>query len=156
MTVFARFIPSNTVLNPAAVRAAGLAAAPFPETAGRDEILKIGTLADAQQAEMWAYGHAQAPRYFAPAHLDTVAETAFREGHDNILMVYPNPHILLWLPAEHEFFVVCAPSPLLQQIQADALFGYDFSAYLAEPYFRDKTKSFLQAILRDYTIASAH
>ncbi len=155
MAAFTRFIPANTVLNPAAVQAAGLAAAPFPETAGHDEISRIGALAGTQQAELWAYGHAQAPRYFAPAHLDAVAKTAFLEGHDNILIAYPNPHLLLWLPAEHEFFVVCAPPPLLGQIQADALFDYDFSAYLAEPYFRGRKKDFLNAILRDYTIASA-
>lgn len=149
------FINSIGALDPNAIRGSGFASAPFPEVAGHDEVVRIGELVSASEADVWAYGHGQAPRVWESASLANSADIAFREGYVNILVSYLNHKALLWFPAEHEYFVICTAPHLLERIRADELFSYDFKAYSSEDYFQGNKKTFLEGVLREYTIPAS-
>lgn len=155
MDSFARFIPDRTGLDAGAIRAAGLAALPFPEVASHDEIVAVGRLVGAERAELWSHGHRQEPRHFAGLGLDEAARHAFDLGHDSVLIAFEAAQAHIWLPAEHEFFVIFAPQPTLQAIRAAGIFTYDFDAYAREAYFRGPRSDHLVETGKRYTIVPA-
>lgn len=158
MDLHSRFIAPAGVLDPAAIRAAGLAAAPFPEVAGDAEIAGIGAMAGAAQARLWAWGHAQPPRVFGPVDFAQAGALAFREGHDDVLIgasIGGDAPLLIWLPGTHDYFVVAAPAPLLARIGESGIFPYAFDDYRAEPFFRGRRAAALDEIARTYAIPGA-
>lgn len=52
MSIFSIFNNSNGALDPNAIRGSGFASAPFPEVAGHDEVVRIGELAGASEADV--------------------------------------------------------------------------------------------------------
>lgn len=155
MSDFSIFINQSGALDVNAIRASGFASAPFPEVAGHDEIVRVGELLGALDADIWAYGYGQAPRTWKSAGLATAADIAFRDGYDNILVSYLPNKGLLWLPAEHEYFVICTAPHLLERICEDELFSYSFEEYASEEYFKGSKKNFLEIIHRKYTIPAS-
>lgn len=152
MDSFARFIPDRTGLDAGAIRAAGLAALPFPEVASCDEIVAIGRLVGATQAAIWSHGYRQEPHHLAGLGLDEVARRAFDLGHDSVLIAFRAAQTHIWLPAEHEFFVIFAPQPALQAIRSAGIFTYDFDDYAREDYFRGRRSDHLVETGKRYTI----
>ena len=155
MSDFSTFINSSGALDPNAIRSSGFASAPGPEVAGHDEIIQVGELAGASDADVLAYGYGQKPRVWESASLDNSADIAFREGYDNILVGYLPRKAFLWLPSEHEYFVICTAPDLLERIRADELFSYDFKEYSNGDYFQGNKKDFLEGVLREYTISAS-
>lgn len=155
MSDFSTFINSSGALDLNSIRGFGFASAPFPEVAGHDEIIRVGELVGASDANVWAYGYGQKPRVWKSASLENSADIAFREGYDNILIGYLPRKAFLWLPSEHEYFVICTAQNLLERIRADELFSYDFKEYYNEAYFKGNKRDFLEGVLREYTVSAS-
>lgn len=152
MDSFARFIPDRTALDAGAIRAAGLAAMPFPEVASHDEILAVGRLVRAERAELWSYGHREEPRHSAGISTAEAARLAFARGYDTVLITFAQTQTHIWLPGEHEFFVIFAPQPTVRTILSAGIFTYDFDDYARENYFKGARSDHLIEMGKRYTI----
>ena len=153
MDSFARFIPDRVDLDAGAIRAAGLAALPFPEWASPDEIVAVGRLVGAERAELWGCRYQQEPLRLAGLSLDEAGRQSFDLGYESVLVTFEAARTCIWQPLEHEFFVVFAPQPTLQSIRSAGIFIYDFDEYAHEPYFKGKLSDYLVEMGRRYTIA---
>lgn len=152
MSTFSQFITSNTVLDPKAIQEAGLASAPFPEVASIEEIKQLGMISGTQTVDVWAYGYGKPPRHFDSIDLENAANISFQEGYDNILLFFHESKMLIWLPADHEFFVICADLDLFHRIQSSGIFTYDFTDYMSEDYFHGKKSDYLRDIYSTYAL----
>lgn len=153
MNGFARFIPDRTELDAGAIRAAGLAALPFPEWASPDEIAAVGGLVGAERAEVWSYGYRQEPHHLAGLNPDEAGRQSFNRGYQSVLVAFEAARTYVWQPLDHEFFVIFAPQPTLEAVRSAGIFIYDFDEYAHEPHFKGKRSSHLVEMGRRYTIA---
>jgi len=152
MDSFARFIPDGIDLDPAAVRTAGLAARPFPEWASPDDVAAVGRQVGAERAELWSWEHRRRPHHFAGLSPDDAGRQSFDLGHASVLIAFETARTYIWLPLEHEFFVIVAPPATLEAIRSAGIFTYGYDEYAHEPYFAGKRSAFLIAAGRHYTI----
>lgn len=148
---FARFIPGGTDLDPAAVRAAGFAARPFPDY-GNSEVATVGRLIGAERAELWSCKHQREPCHLSKLSLDEANRRSFKLGYSSVLVAFEAARTYIWLPDHHEFFVIFAPLAALDKIRAAGIFTYDYDEYAHEPYFAGKRSAFLIEAGRRYTI----
>lgn len=153
MDSFARFVPDGVDLDPRAIRAAGLAARPFPELASPDEIAAVGRLVGAARAELWACEHQREPVHLAGLGLGEAGRQSFDLGYASVLIAFEAAQTYVWQPPEHEFFVVFAARPTLETIRSAGIFTYDFDEYAREPCFKGKRSDYLVEMGRRYTIA---
>lgn len=152
MDSFARFIPDGIDLDARAIRAAGLAAAPFPAWASPDEVAAVGGLVGADRAELWGCQYQQEPLHLTGLSLDEAGRQSFDLGYETVLVAFEAVQTFIWQPLEHEFFVIFAPQPALDAIRSAGIFIYDFDDYAHEPYFKGKRSDYLVGIGRRYTI----
>jgi hypothetical protein len=155
MDSFARFIPDGIHLDPVAIRGAGLAARPFPEYPDYDGIVAVARLVEAQRAEFWHHEYQKEPHHLAALSVNQAARDAFDFGCYDVLIAFETARTYLWLPGEHEFFVIFAPPSTLEKIQSAGIFAYDFDEYAHEDYFAGKRSEFLVENGRRYTIDSS-
>ncbi len=152
MDSFARFIPDGVDLDPGAIRAAGLAARPFPELANPAEIAAVGRLVGAGQAELWSCHHQRKPLHLAGLKLDEAGRQTLDLCYTSVLVAFEAARTYIWQPLEHEFFVIFAPQPTLEAIRSAGIFAYDFDEYAHEPYFKGKRSHYLVEMGRRYTV----
>ena len=152
MDSFARFIPDGADLDAGAIRAAGLAALPFPEWASPDEIAAVGRLVGAEKAEFWSCQYQQEPLHLAGLSPDEVGRQSFVLGYASVLVAFEAARTYIWQPLEHEFFVIFAPQPTLEAIRSAGIFAYDFHDYAREDYFKGKRSDYLVDMERRYTV----
>jgi len=152
MDGFSRFFPGGTEPDPAAIRAAGLAARPFPEYASRDEIVAVAGLVNAERADCRHFGYETPPGRLMAARPDEAARHAFDFGYLDVLIAFEAARTFIWLPDHHEFFVIFAPPAVLEKIRAAGIFAYDYDDYAHEAYFAGRRSEFLIAAGRRYTI----
>ncbi len=153
MDSFARFIPDGAELDARAIRAAGLAARPFPELAIPAEIAAVGRLVGAEQAELWSCQYQREPLHLAGLSLDEAGRQSFALGYESVLVAFEAARTYIWQPLEHEFSVIFAPQPTLEAIRSAGIFAYDFHDYAREDYFKGKRSDYLVEMGRRYTIA---
>lgn len=152
MDSFTRFVPDGTELDPGAIRAAGLAALPFPEWASPAEIVAVGRLVGAERADLWSCQYRQTPRHLAGLSLEDAGRQSFDLGYANVLVAFEAAATRLWQPLDHEFFVVFAPPLLLETIRSAGIFPHDFHGYAREDYFKGARSDYLVEMERRYTV----
>ncbi len=152
MDGFAQFVPDGGELDPEAIRGAGLAARPFPELAGTDEIVAVGRQVGAERMELWIGEHRREPQHLTGRRLDTAALQSLVRCGSNVLVAFERARTYLWQPLEHEFFVIFGPRLTLEAIRSAGIFTYDYDDYAREPYFAGERSEFLIETGRRYTI----
>ena len=152
MDSFSQFISDGIALDPAAVRTAGLVARPFPECASQDEVVALARLLGAGRAECWHWGYQEKPHHLVAAHPDEAARHVFDFGYHCVLISFESVRTHLWLPDEHEFFVIFAPASTMEKICSVGIFTYDYNEYAREAFFAGKRSDYLMEAGRRYTI----
>lgn len=152
--LFAEFVPDSTSLSAEAVRRAGFGAAPFPEVAGDDEILRVGECVRAVSATLWAYEHGRPAECFQQLSLSDAARLCFEKGHSHTLLSFDDRDLLIWQPDDHEYFVIFGNRQMLDAVSRSGIFTYSFDEYKNEPFFAGKRADFLHAVGERYTITS--
>lgn len=151
---FPRFITDGSDLDPAAVRAAGFAARPFPDY-GNSEVADVARLLGVERALCWSCGYKGQPDHLAATSAQEMARYAAGLGHLNVLIALEAAQTYIWLPDHHEFFVIFAPPATLEKIRSAGLFTCDYDEYAQDPYFAGKRSAFLIEAGRRYTIIPA-
>ncbi len=153
MDDFTRFFPDGDMLDPQAVRAAGLAAMPLPELAIRDEIIALGALAGSGPVVLWNWVFGSTPQAHPDLTPPQAAGLAFELGAHDLLLAYPGG-LRLWMPGGHEYFVLFGPPPLLEAVRQAGIFDYSYAEYLEAPHHSPRSVEVLAEIGRRYDISA--
>ncbi|SEI03573.1 hypothetical protein [Paracoccus alkenifer] len=152
MDEFARFFPDGDMLDPQAVRAAGLAAMPLPELASHDEILALGALAGPGPMVLWSHEFSRPTQAHPGLTLPQAATMADDLWAYDLLLAFPGG-LRLWMPGGHEFFVLFGPADQLEAVRQARIFDYPYAEYLDAPHHSPRAREVLAEIGRRYSIA---
>lgn len=151
MDDYTRFFPDGDMLDPQAVRAAGLAAMPLPELVFGDDILALGALAGGGPVVLWSHEFNRPPEVYSGLTLPQAAAMVDDLSAYDLLLAYPGG-LRLWMPGAHEFFVLFGPAGMLDAVRQAGIFDYSYAEYLEAPHHSPRSVEVLAEIGRRYTI----
>lgn len=152
MDEFFRFFPDGYTLDPRAVRAAGLAAMPLPELAIHEEIIALGALGGGGPLVLWSWEYRKPPQVHPGLNPAEAARLAFDLGGYELLLAFSGG-LRVWMPGEHEYFVLFGPPPALEAVRQAGIFGYSYDEYLEAPHHSPRSRQVLSEIGQRFTIA---
>ena len=151
MSNFDRFFPDSTMLDPTAVAAAGLSARVLPETLGSDDVERIAARAGTTQMTVCAY------MYGNPSHVRFSGEIddalgIFRDEFSTCLFVSLDAaNIHIWMPMEHDFFVIFGNEAALAHAVPDDLGDISYADYVSDPDMPESERHHLVTMYQTYT-----
>lgn len=152
MNKFNDIILGNAVLNNKYIVDNEMKSVVYPELPSSEEIAQIALILDEKRFQVWAfdYGSTASRSEFTQLHeaTDFFELNCFK----NILIEFLDSKILLWIPEDHEFFVMFGDSRNLQFLINSDLFEYNFSEYLTEESMGEKTRQHLMNMQSRYTV----
>lgn len=153
MDDLARFFPDGDRLDPQAVRTAGLAAMPLPELAAGEEIIALGALSGGGPVTLWSREFGKPPQPHGGLDPADAARLAFELGAYDLLLAFSGG-LRLWMPGEHEYFVLFGPPAALEAVRQAGIFTYPYEDYLEAPHHSPRSAAALAEIGRRYDIAA--